>query len=939
MSLRILCKKATKNKPINRIILLLSVMCLLASCNKYDYYYERIKNISDHDQFISISYPYNNTIFPPEINSPTFLWNDTIINCTEWYVYFSDTSGNIIHSEKSYEEKWKTGPDIWNTIKLKKPDNTFEFTVIGIKNQFFRKKITYSKTRFSISPDSVGAPVFYRAVPLPFSYAVQNVNEIEWYMGNIGDYQPKKMLDNIPVCANCHSFSKNGSILAMDVDYANDKGSYTISDIVDSCIIARENIITWSTYRKSDGENTFGLLSQISPDGRYTVSTVKDRSVFVAIDDNFKYSQLFFPVKGILAYYDKLTNIFSKLNGACDKTFVQSNPSWSPDGKDVIFARNTRYSNEKINQSSSVLLTVSDAEEFIYGNKDFKFNLYRLPFNHGQGGEPAPVEGASHNGKSNYFARYSPDGKWIVFCQAESFMLLQPDSKLYIMPAEGGTPRLMNCNMEDMNSWHSWSPNSKWIVFASKNRGPYTQLYLTHIDNNGNDSPPVLLENLLFDIKAANIPEFYPGKTENFKKIVDNFSESALYYVRHASDNILHKKFVNAYTSLERAIILDSSYFDAYFKRIQLNKTLHQANHNKYKNDIKTAINIISKKIEVDPHNEMLLLNRAKVYMLNDQYKEAIDEAQKVIKINKTNVSAYSILCDGLRKSEKWDKAIINYEKLLALNPDNDKEIRSHLVSVLKKVNQRAKAMESMNVLIKKYPSDGVLYLNRAFLLVESGQIDKSSADMDKAVELSGYDYRIFLKRSELYSFLKKNTEAQHDLENAVLILNDEIAKKPENIELLFTRAGILLKMKRNNDALKDYYMILKYLPENYAALVSIAKLEFMSHNWHNVLKCYETLRTCYKNEKEFFYNPAIVYLKLGDKKKALLYINQGLEILPNNVDMLYFRASLYFAMNNIELGKNDFKKLEYLLSEKKTNGTITKEEMQILDKINKEMQ
>ncbi|MQY80272.1 MAG: hypothetical protein GH151_13965 [Bacteroidetes bacterium] len=42
---------------------------------------------------------------------------------------------------------------------------------------------------------------------------------------------------------------------------------------------------------------------------------------------------------------------------------------------------------------------------------------------------------------SNYFARYSPDGKWIVFCQVESFMLLMPDSKLYIMPAEGGTPR------------------------------------------------------------------------------------------------------------------------------------------------------------------------------------------------------------------------------------------------------------------------------------------------------------------------------------------------------------------------------------------------------------------------------------------------------------------------------------------------------------------
>jgi hypothetical protein len=32
------------------------------------------------------------------------------------------------------------------------------------------------------------------------------------------------MLDNMPVCANCHTFSKNGPTLAMDVDYGNDKG-------------------------------------------------------------------------------------------------------------------------------------------------------------------------------------------------------------------------------------------------------------------------------------------------------------------------------------------------------------------------------------------------------------------------------------------------------------------------------------------------------------------------------------------------------------------------------------------------------------------------------------------------------------------------------------------------------------------------------------------
>ena len=89
-------------------------------------------------------------------------------------------------------------------------------------------------------------------------------------------------------------------------------------------------------------------------------------------------------------------------------------------------------------QRQKVLLSPEDCREFLEEEKPFKFNLYRIPFNDGQGGKPEPIAGASFNGKSNFFPRYSPDGKWIVFCKAENYMLLQPDSELYIIPAAGG---------------------------------------------------------------------------------------------------------------------------------------------------------------------------------------------------------------------------------------------------------------------------------------------------------------------------------------------------------------------------------------------------------------------------------------------------------------------------------------------------------------------
>ena len=59
-----------------------------------------------------------------------------------------------------------------------------------------------------------------------------------------------------------------------------------------------------------------------------------------------------------------------------------------------------------------------------------------------------------------------------------------------------------------MNSWHSFSPNSRWLVFSSKVNTPYTQMFLTHIDEYGNDSPPILIPNATAANRAVNLPEF-----------------------------------------------------------------------------------------------------------------------------------------------------------------------------------------------------------------------------------------------------------------------------------------------------------------------------------------------------------------------------------------------------------------------------------------------
>ncbi|MHC4323925.1 MAG: hypothetical protein ACYSUX_06600 [Planctomycetota bacterium] len=468
---------------------------------------------------ITIEHPLDETLFPPEMAPPSFCWKDSVPASKRWLVRIVFAGGNRFMHFPVRRQKWTPRPEDWDNIKHRSLEQDTQVVILGIDTRKPAKVISQGRISFRTSRDPVGAPLFYREVRLPFLDASKDLPDIRWRFGSISSPKPPPVvLKDLPVCGNCHSFSRDGRTLAMDVDYANRKASYVITEVKEQMELVPKDIITWRNQEYTG--HSYGLLSQISPDGRYVVSTIRDMSVFVPKPE-MAFSQEFFPVRGILCVHNRETGRFHELPGANDPNFVQSNPIWSPDGEYIVFVR--AKAPDLRNSKHQDWLTSIESKEFITSGEPFQYNLYRIPFNGGQGGTAKPLEGASNNGMSNYFARYSPDGRWIVFCRAKSYMLLQPDSELYIIPAEGGKARRLRCNTPRMNSWHSFSPNGKWLVFVSKAYSDYTQLCLTHIDENGYSSPAVLLAHLTAKNRAANIPEFVNTRPGAIIKIHQQF--------------------------------------------------------------------------------------------------------------------------------------------------------------------------------------------------------------------------------------------------------------------------------------------------------------------------------------------------------------------------------------------------------------------------------
>ncbi|MFC1512143.1 tetratricopeptide repeat protein [Candidatus Latescibacterota bacterium] len=584
-------------------------------------------------QELSVTYPFDGTLFPPEIAPPTVIWDDTASGASIWNVLieFQDADDPVEVEISAME--WTPRSDMWESIKKRSLEKTARLTITGYKKTLgITKRVSEKSFSITTSEDEVGAPIFFRAVTLPFEYAVEHMETMKWCLGDISSAEPAKVvLENMPVCGNCHSFTADGSTIGMDVDYANDKGSYIIADVAEETSLTNDDVITWADYRREDGELTYGLLSQMSPDGRYVVSTVKDLSVFVPVDDLY-YSQLFFPLKGILVYYDRETGMFNALPGADDRSYVQSNPAWSPDGKDIVFARHEVGSLNLEQVDGQLLTTPEQCEQYISRRELFKFDLYKIPFNDGRGGEAVPLKGASNNGLSNYFAKYSPDGKWIVFCQANSFMLLQPDSKLSIIPAEGGEPREMNCNTNNMNSWHSWSPNGKWLVFTSKIFTPYTQLFLTHIDENGNDTPPVLLSGFTPPDRAANIPEFVNIPPDGMQKIQEEFVDYYS-YANKGGQLYTHQDYEQAEYYLRKSIELNP---DFALSHERLGFVLSMLNR---LDEAEEEWNIL---MELDPENYIAYLNLGRIYLDRNDLEQAQEKFEKALSLNENCAPAHT---------------------------------------------------------------------------------------------------------------------------------------------------------------------------------------------------------------------------------------------------------------------------------------------------------
>jgi len=705
---------------------------------------------------LTIDYPADGSVFPPEIVAPTFLWRDPAGNAAAWRidVVFADGAAGIrvkaagepltigeidpraigetnelpkLTPLEAAERTWKPDREAWETIRQHSVGHPATVTISGLPANGAGQTISVGRVTIETSADPVGAPIFYRDVPLMPSelekgvikpLAQNAIPSIGWRLRNIAESRSRLVLEGLHTCANCHSFSLDGKTLGMDVDGPdNDKGTYAIVPVTPQVTIRNEDVMTWNSFReKPPGHQTIGFLSQISPDGRYAVTTLNE-SVYVSNFKDYRFLQVFYPTRGILAWYDRASDRIQALPGADDPRYVQTDSVWSPDGKYLVFAR--AEAKDPYPDGRTLAAYAGDPNEL-----PMQYDLYRIPFNGGKGGRPEPIAGASRNGMSNTFPKVSPDGRWIVFVECRNGQLMRPDSQLWIVPASGGTARRMRSNTSLMNSWHSFSPNGRWLVFASKSRSPYTQMFLTHLDEDGLDSPPILIENSTAANRAVNIPEFVNIPPGGLRSIDVPAAEFYTLF-DHALDLLAKSQYDEALG--EWGKLREMSPGDP---KVHNNLGIALAR----KGDLDRAAVEFRRAIELRPAYGEARRNLASVLAHAGKVNEAIAQYRQTLEIDTQDARARDELGAVLAQAGNAAEAIAQFRKAVEIDA-RYAEAQTDLGTALLQAGQSAEALEHFRKALEINPKDAKAHYNLALALVRGGTTDEAAGHFQNAIE------------------------------------------------------------------------------------------------------------------------------------------------------------------------------------------------------------
>jgi len=488
---------------------LMLIMALAVSCGKKTYSVP--EQYAQAEDGLVIFPDYRNVVIPCNIAPLDFM----VRSGGETFVVEMKNGGGQLVAGGGKDGKIYFEASEWSRLLESAKGKDIAVTVYAEKENGW---VAYPSYTVTVAEEPIDSFVSYRLIEPSYEF----YRQLGLYQRNLTNYDVRTIYENNRRynadenhCVNCHNYQNyrtenmlfhvrgkmGGTILSLDgkVDKLNMKCDSVLSNSVYPSWHPDRPWIVFSSNRTGQ---TF-----------HTLNAEKVEVVDYGSD---------------LVFYDaenkQLRNIL--------KTDIEMEtfPCWAPSG-DRIYYCLAPFPNYGAVPDSLVTRNI------VANYKNIRYNVMSLTFDAETKtfGAPKLEVDCRAMGKSATVPRVSPDGTKLLFTLGDygQFHIWHKSSDLYVKDLQTDSVyALAEANSDDVDSYHGWSSNGRWIVFSSRrDDGSFTRLYIAYFDKQGKAHKAFMLpqrdpEQNIMLFKSYNVPEL----TQNAVRISEETFRDVIYH-------------------------------------------------------------------------------------------------------------------------------------------------------------------------------------------------------------------------------------------------------------------------------------------------------------------------------------------------------------------------------------------------------------------------
>jgi tetratricopeptide (TPR) repeat protein len=198
------------------------------------------------------------------------------------------------------------------------------------------------------------------------------------------------------------------------------------------------------------------------------------------------------------------------------------------------------------------------------------------------------------------------------------------------------------------------------------------------------------------------------------------------------------------------------------------------------------------------PHRDLGLL-----YDKTGKGDQATAELQHALQLDPKDWKTYLAMGLDAYQAGRFKEAAAAWEMALKLEPDNVPALRN-LGAVYHSMGRDDDAVAALQHALEIKPAADV-YANLGTILFYQGKYDRAVPAFEKAVELGANNYDSWGNLGDAYRWSSdKKDKTKPAYENAIRLVNEEIAKNPKQTDLRIDLAMYLAKSGDKDKALKE---------------------------------------------------------------------------------------------------------------------------------------